>query len=124
LILVCSIVTGCKQNEKSDSPLPSPGSGYFKTPFQSESSFIVQAIVSDIGEQLVYAASRRTPDKSGILLSVSEPPDSAADTPSYNLQLRLDSKQDTQNTKVTVNEPIWSPAVYQKVTEELARTAG
>ena len=47
--LVVAIATGCK-------PKASPESAYFKTPFQSESQFIVYAIVSDLAEQIYYVA--------------------------------------------------------------------
>jgi hypothetical protein len=39
------------------------GAGYFDTPFQSESQFIVEAIVSDLAEQMYFARNGQLPEK-------------------------------------------------------------
>ena len=118
LLLVVGLAGGCK-------PKPSASStAYFQTPFQNESEFIVETIVSDLAEQMFYAKFHRLPDQKYFSVTATEKPGSPSDTPVYELQVRLDPKQSDVKSEVTIKGPIWSPEVYQTTAGELARTIG
>src|ERR1700731_1719287 len=87
LLLTAGVAVGCKPKSSAAAPA---SSAYFKTPFQTESEFIVEAIVSDLAEQMFYAASHRLPDKSHFLVRVQEKPGSPLDSPGYEVRVRLD----------------------------------
>src|ERR1022692_4094571 len=119
-LLATGLATGCKpKSAGSGSP-----AGYFQTPFQSESQFIVEAIVSDLAEQMYYAASHRLPDQKDFSVAATEKPGSPPDAPVYELQIHLDPKQAELKCDVAINGPIWSPEVYQDVAARLAQTVG
>jgi len=120
LLLATVLAAGCKPKP---SARPAGAAGYFQTPFQSESQFIVEAIVSDLAEQMYYAASHRLPDQQYFSVTATEKPGSP-DAPVYELQIRLDPKQAGLKCDVAINGPIWSPAVYQGVAAQLAQTVG
>ena len=114
IAVAAGLAAGCK---------PKPPSTYFKTQFQNESQFIVEAIVSDLAEQMFYAKFHRLPDQKRFLVAATEKPGSPSDAPVYEMQIRLTSTQ-TLKSEVDVNGPIWSPEVYQGVAEDLANTVG
>jgi len=118
LLLAVGLGDGCKP--KSPAPPANP-SAYFQTPFQTESQFIVETIVSDLAEQMFYAAYHRLPDQKHFLVTATEKPGSPVDTPTYELLVRLEPKQSDLKLEVNVNGPIWSPAIYRNAAAELAR---
>lgn len=97
---------------------------YFKTPFQEESQFIVEAVVSDLAEQMYYAATHRLPPLEKFSVTATEKPGSPPDAPEYALRIRLDAKHPEVVTTLTLDGPIWSPSVYQDVAADLAQAAG
>lgn len=112
-------LAGCKP-KSSDSALPPAGrSDYFKTPFQSECEFIVQTIVSDVAEQMYFAANHDMPDAKSVSVTVSEKRGSPVDTPEYQLQIAVGPKQLTCD--VRIDGPIWSSAVYHQVATQIAQ---
>jgi tetratricopeptide (TPR) repeat protein len=121
LLLAAGFVAGCK-------PKPSTGPGsadaFFATPFQNESQYIVEAIASDLAEQVYYATTRRLPNQKHFLVAATEKPGSTVDTPVYDLHIRLDPKQKDLSLELPINSPIWSASVYQPLVVELARAAG
>ncbi len=113
---------GCKPKSSTDAS-GSPGpAAYFKTPFQDESQFIVEAIVSDLAEQIYYAAYHRLPDEKSFSVLATEKPGSPQDAPIYELQIQLDPKVGGINSELNVNGPIWSPSVYEGLASSLAKT--
>lgn len=42
----------------------------------------------------------------------------------YELQIRLDPKQDELKCEVAINDPIWSRAVYQGLATQIAQAVG
>lgn len=88
--------------------------------FGDESQYVVESIVSDIAEQVYYAANHSLPDTKYLLVVATEETNSPLDAPVYDLQIRLNPKQSDLHLKINVNGPLWSPLVYQKVTETLA----
>jgi len=121
LLLVTIFAAGCKPKSAAE---PAGAGGYFQTPFQDESQYVVEAIVSDLAEQMFYAATHRLPDPQNFSVIATEQPDSPMDVPVYEVQINLGSKQATLICNVTINGPIWSPAVYQGVAAQLARAVG
>lgn len=128
VVLAVTFATGCKREPSiepgNSSQEPVNPAAYFKTPFQDESQFIVETIVSDLAEQMSYAATHKLPDPDYFQVTATEKPGSPLDAPVYELQIRLDPKQNTLNSEVNVNGPIWSPAVYKDVAKALAQQEG
>jgi tetratricopeptide (TPR) repeat protein len=127
-LLLVSGGLGCKRNEtassNSDQPTPhqATGSGYFKTPFQDESQFVVENITANIVEMVYFARNHRLPDPK--LLSVdAKESGGTPDAPSYNITVKLGARSPVQ-TAVTVWGPIWSEKVYSNLTAAVAREVG
>lgn len=120
-LLAVGLVAGCKPKSPAGS---ATSSTYFATPFQDESQFIVEAIVSDLAEQMSYAASHRLPDKKHFSVTATDKPGSPLDAPIYDVRVRLGPNQREVKAEVSVNGPIWSPAVYEGLAKELARAVG
>lgn len=124
-MLAAALAAGCRPKSASTSPPgPAKAAGYFHTPFQSECEFIVRAIVSDVAEQMYYAAKHQLPDEKSFSVIATEKPGSSLDEPAYALQIHLDPKQPELKCDVTINGPIWSPQVYKGVAEQLAKAVG
>jgi hypothetical protein len=119
ILLLAGLASGCKRSAE-----PAISAGYFNTSFQEESQFIVEAIVSDLAEQIYYAKFQRLPDQKYFQVIAIEKPGSPRDTPVYELQIYLDAKQPALKSEVDVKDPIWSPEVYQGVAKDLASTVG
>ncbi|SPE56472.1 conserved exported hypothetical protein [Verrucomicrobia bacterium] len=97
--------------------------GYFQTTFQSESQFIVEAVVSDLAEQVYFAAKGRLPESKDFSVAATERSGSPVDAPIYDLQINLD-REHRLKLEVPGNSPIWSPGVYHDVAAALAKTMG
>jgi hypothetical protein len=121
LLVIAGLAAGCKPKSSAE---VANSSNYFKTPYQTESEFIVEAIVSDLAEQVFYAKFHRLPDEKSFEVTVTEKPGSPRDTPVYELQVRLGPKQDDVKSEVAVNGPIWFPGIYQPVVKALADAVG
>jgi tetratricopeptide (TPR) repeat protein len=124
-VLICIIAGaglagGCK---KASSNGPKSSGGYFEPQFQTESQFVVDAIVSDLAEQMYFAMFHRLPDKKYFSIVVTDNGGSI-DEPIYSLQIRLDRKISDLKMDVKIDGPIWSPDVYRPVAENLARAIG
>jgi tetratricopeptide (TPR) repeat protein len=121
VLMVVVFAAGCKPKS-----VASPGNtaGYFQTPFQNESEFIVGAVVSDLAEEMYYEAFHRVPDQKYFLVTAVEKPGSSLDAPTYELQIRLDTKIKEFSLELNAGGPIWSPAVYENVTAQLALAVG
>ncbi len=121
ILIAATLATGCKPT--ASSPIAAPPA-YFQTPFQSESQFIVETIVSDLAEQMYYAANHRLPEKQSFSVTATDKPGSPIDAPVYELQINLDSKHSGLKLDLPVNGPIWSPEVYRDVAAALAGAVG
>jgi hypothetical protein len=119
ILLLAGLATGCRH-----SAAPATPTGYFKTAFQDESQFIVEAIVSDLAEQMFYAKFQRLPEEKIFQVTATEKPGSPHDAPVYELQISLDAKQPALKSEVDINGSIWSPEVYQGVAQDLAGAVG
>ena len=121
LAAMAILATGCKPKAAVENETRPPSSGnYFATPFQTESEFIVQAVVTDLAEQIFYAATRELPEPKKFLVTVTEKPGSPQDAPVYSVKVCFDAKHPELKSELAINGPIWSPAVYQDVAERLA----
>jgi hypothetical protein len=119
ILTAITLATGCKPKAATQM-----SSRYFQTPFQSESQFIVEAIVTDLAEQMYYAANRRLPEKKYFSVTATEKPGSPPDAPVYELQIKLDQKHAGLKLDLNVKGPIWSPVVYHDLVAALARSVG
>jgi hypothetical protein len=123
LLILIALAVGCKPKGPGAGTAARPG-GYFQTPFQTESEFIVGSIVADVAEQMFYAAHRRLPDQDYFSVTATEKPGSPQDAPVYDLDICLDAKHGDLKMEASINGPIWSPEVYTDVAAQLARAAG
>ena len=113
LLLVLCGLTGCK-------PASPVSSNYFPTPFQDESQFIVEAIATDLAEQMYYARFHEPPPAETFSVTATETPASQFRAPVYELSFNLDKKHRGLKTTLNVNGPIWSPEVYDALAAFLA----
>ena len=81
---------------------------------------MVEAIVSDLAEQMYFAKFHRLPEKKYFSVVTTENGGSV-DEPVYQLRIRLDSKIKELTTELKIDGPIWSPTVYRSVADGLAK---
>jgi hypothetical protein len=123
-LLAMALMTGCRHKTAAAAPAGAiPAGAYFQTPFQTECEFIVQTIVSDLAEQVYFAAKHQLPDESTFVVTATEKPGSSKDEPVYLLKIHLDPKIPELEDEVTISGPIWSPKVYTEVASRLAQAA-
>lgn len=108
IILLGSIFVGCKKGEGSN--------GFFKTPFQDESQFIVENIITDVAEMLYFAGHHDLPKP--VTVDAQEVA-GAPGVPAYNIKVRVGHSTIVES-KVTISGPIWSETNYADITKELA----
>jgi len=120
LLALAFITGGCKH--KAPNPVVT-GDGYFKTEFQTEGEFVVDAIVSDLAEQMYFAKFHRLPDQKGFAV-VAKENGGTVDAPVYDLQIRLDPKISDVQMALKIDGPIWSAEIYRPVAEKLAKAIG
>ena len=119
--LILNFITGCKPSGTAGH---NKSAGYFQTDFQDESQFIVENIVTDLAEQIYFAKFHRLPDAGHFWVSATEAAGSSFGSPTYDLEIDLDTKLRGLKAKLEVNGPIWSPAVYDGVAKMLANAVG
>lgn len=120
-LLAAAFAVGCKP-KPGTGPIASPVNA--RAPFQNESQFIVETIVSDLAEQMFYAANNRLPDPQYFSIAATEKPGSPLDAPVYELRIGVGPKQSDLKLDLSVNGSIWSPTVYQAVASEIAGAVG
>ena len=112
-LVTLGLVTGCnRQPQGSQGAQPTTGN-YFRTHFQDESQFIVEAILTDLAEMSAYA---RTGQRLEISVAAAERPGSQFRQPSYDVKIVSGTQRVQKPLEVT--GPIWSPELY----EDFART--
>jgi tetratricopeptide (TPR) repeat protein len=117
MLIAVVLAFGCKRTDNGPT-------GYFQTPFQDESQFIVETIVSDLAEQVFYARYHQLPNPKHFSVRAMEKTDSPFGAPVYKLRIALKPWRPDLKIELKVNGPIWSPAVYQGVAAALARKVG
>jgi len=94
----------------------------FKTPFQTESQYIVETIVADLVEQIAFAATGRVPDPQKLRVASRERSEPTVDTPSYTLEIEAGPERKPLSVELKINGSIWSPKVYEALAVELAKS--
>lgn len=121
------LAAGCgKRASSSGASLPQqkpPPGAYFQTHWQTECQFIVESIVSDLAEQMYYAARHRLPDEKNFSVVATETKGSL-DAPNYHVVIDLDQQHTGLAMDLNINGPIWSPDVYRDVATTLATAVG
>ncbi|HEV2318477.1 MAG TPA: hypothetical protein VGV18_01920, partial [Verrucomicrobiae bacterium] len=120
VVLASVLAPGCKPHP----PSPPGPRGYFQTPFQDESQYMVETVATDLAEEIYYAAFHRLPDAKDFWVTALEKPGSPLDAPVYELNIPLDPKRGAVKSEINVNGPIWSPAIYQDLAGQLAAAVG
>jgi hypothetical protein len=85
---------------------------------------VVEDIVSDLVEQMFFAATGQLPDTNVFSVKPIEKAGSNPDLPTYELTVQINSKLAPLKMELNVNGPIWAPSIYQGVARELARITG
>jgi tetratricopeptide (TPR) repeat protein len=118
-----AMAAGCgRSGERSSGTAPHAAST-LPAPFENESQFIVQTIVSDLAEQMFFAANHRMAGLKEFTVRVREKAGSPLDAPVYNLEIASKTGEPAR-IELAINGPIWSPEVYEGVTAALAKTVG
>src|SRR6185503_10014287 len=103
-LVTLGLMTGCnRQPQGSQGTQPATGN-YFRTHFQDESQFIVEAILTDLAEMSAYA---RTGQRLEISVAATERPGSQFRQPSYDVKIVSGTQRVQKPLEVT--GPIWSP---------------
>jgi hypothetical protein len=121
VLIWVTLAAGCKPEAASQQ---NSSYGYFKTPFQSESQFIVEAIATDLAEQIYYAANHRLPEKKYFSVTATKKAGSPPDAPVYGLEIKLDKQHAVLKLDANIDGPIWSPVLYGDLAAALAQSAG
>jgi hypothetical protein len=130
-LVVLILVSGCKRHDDTRAaatqtppaaqrPPDAPGSSYFRTPFQTEGQYIVDAIITDLAEQIYFAAKHRLPEQPVAVNAVEH--GGTIDAPSYEVQFEFG--EHPVNITINVDGPIWSPGVYADAVKTLAQSVG
>jgi len=117
MAVIIGLLVGCK-------PADDKPAGFFKTPFQDETRFLVETIVSDLATQMYFASHHQLPDPKHFSVRALEKPGSPFGAPVYDLTIALDPKRPKIKLQLNVNGPIWSPDVYDGVAAVLAKNVG
>ena len=120
LLALAFIAAGCNNHKTGSGAANASSYGYFEPQFQTEAQFVVDAIVSDLAEQMYFAKFHRLPESKGFSVIATENGGSI-DEPTYTLQIRLGSKMKELQMDLPVKGPIWSAEVYRPVAERLAQ---
>jgi tetratricopeptide (TPR) repeat protein len=120
--LLCSIVVALMFSGCGRKPSQKAGAktAYFKTSFQDESAFIVETVLVDLAELVVHAKAKATDQ---ITVSAVEKKGSPLGKPTYHVEIACGAGP-VFKTDLTVDGPIWSPAVYSAVATNFARHIG
>src|ERR1051326_6801730 len=116
--------TGEPQSTETSTKANPQSAGYFQTPFQDESQFIVETIVSDLVEQIYYARHHQLPDAKHFSVRAVERPDSQFGAPTYDLEMTHSADRPSLKIRLVINGPIWSPDVYADTVAALAQEVG
>lgn len=118
VLLIAGFATGCQHSPKAVKP-----HSYFQTPFQDESQYIVETIVSDLTRQIYYSKFQRLPKAKYFSVSATEDSHSSCSRPRYQLQINFGWRHQA-TTELNINGPIWSPEVYKGIATLLAQKVG
>lgn len=111
LCLPLVLLWSCAKPDSSQTE-NSQGEFAFKTPFQDESEFIVQTIVTALGELAEYAGSGNLESVRGIKVTTSEKPDSERGKLAYEISVKSRQQNPGIHVVLVINQPIWEPALY------------
>jgi hypothetical protein len=130
VVTLAALTDGCKkkQTEAVTNPFSTPENkqaavGYFKTPFQDESQYIVEAVAADLAEMVFFAQHHRLPDPKLFSVEATEKKGSRPGFPAYAVKISLEKREALQ-LDVDVNGPIWSAPIYEGLTTALAKYVG
>lgn len=97
---------------------------YFKTPYQDESQYIVETVISDVAEQIYFAKYHRLPDAGVFSVVAAEATNSPVDSPKYDLVVDLDQSHRGLKLRLNVDAAIWSPEIYDAIATGIAQAIG
>jgi hypothetical protein len=133
VFLIASWFCGCKKSEdargsaldKASAALPHRA-GYFKTPWQEESQYIVETILQDVAEMAFYARTRQVPSPEEITVEAKETTNSSVDAPIYAVAIKLPKSAalSSVNFDVNVSSAIWSEEVYHEASQKIFDAVG
>lgn len=113
--------TGCN---KSAPESLSARNDYFKTSFQTEAQYVVETVVTDLAEQIYFAAKHKLPDTNYFSITSKEQITPDLETPAYKITINLDKDHKNLQFKLNINGPIWSTPVYSNAVATLTKAIG
>ena len=124
--LVCVAILSCLRSSKSESAQVSANDkpaahAYFKTHWQDESQFIVEAITTDIAEMTFFAKSKKLPEEHQFSINAAEIAGTAFRAPVYRIEVKLAEGLTPVTADIKVIRPIWEPELYQPLTLALLK---
>lgn len=131
------IFSGCKKSTEvspvsagsslSNARFPQQSAEIKKSPndgsqdsFRDESQYIVKTIVSDLAQEVFFAAHHTLPNTDQFSVEVEENTNAPTDRPVYEVEIYLGTQHPVVRTELKVDGPIWSPDVYNDFTKLLA----
>src|ERR1700678_338956 len=103
VLLLFGLTGGCKrkQSEAVTNPFSTTekkeaSSDYFKTPFQDESQYIVEAVAADLAEMIFFAQHHRLPEPKLFSVEALEKPGTRNGSPSYLVKITLEKREPLQ----------------------------
>ncbi|MDB6058124.1 MAG: hypothetical protein JWO95_1968, partial [Verrucomicrobiales bacterium] len=116
-LLICGLL-GCTAKHEPAPQQQPPAGSYFKTHWQDESQFIVEATLTDIAEMAYYAKNHKLPDPASLWVDAKEQ-GGAFRAPVYQVEISFAKNKPTLKFELPVNEAIWSPNVYGDATTRI-----
>jgi tetratricopeptide (TPR) repeat protein len=121
LFVLAVLLAACKPQpaKQGDAAKYLPLDGYFKTHFQDECQFIVEAIASDLAEMAAFARDKKVPVSTELEVSANEHIDSEFGHPVYDVQIISGKGQPPLQKTLDVNKPIWLPELYDELAKAI-----
>jgi hypothetical protein len=116
-LIICGLL-GCTAKHEPAPQQQPPAGSYFKTHWQDESQFIVEATLTDIAEMAYYAKNHKLPDPAALWVDAKEQ-GGAFRAPVYQVEVSFEKNKPTVKFELPVNEAIWSPNVYADATTRM-----
>jgi tetratricopeptide (TPR) repeat protein len=130
MFVVLGLANGCRRFETAPATAATTTKsnerpvGYFQTQFQDESQFILEAIISDLVEEVFYAKYHRLPDPRLFAVRAYEKSDLPTEPIIFRVECSFKSKSLDLQQELKIEGPIWSADLYTNVTLALAEGLG
>lgn len=95
-----------------------------KNPPPTESQYLVETILGDLAEMAYFAGKKALPSATDFKIHAEEPtPAGGASPPTYLCEIKFGAAAPTLKPAITLNGPIWEPALYENAAKQLLAQA-